>query len=122
MTAKAAGQERTIGDLVYVGINRRVIALDRYGGQVVWEWRAPRGSGFVALLLDGDRLIAAVSGYVYCLDPLYGQVVWENPLPGYGTGLTTLASVHGSSSPATVAAAIAQQQRAAAAAASAGTG
>ena len=118
MMAKQSA-ERTVGDLVYVGLNRKVIALDRYSGQLVWEWKAPRGRGFVSLLLDGDRLVAAVSGYIYCLDPLYGQVVWENPLEGYGMGFTTLASVHGSTatSAAAVAAAVAAQQAAAAAAA-----
>ena len=110
-------QERTMRDFVYVGLNRRVIALDRTDGHVVWEWKASRGSGFVSLLLDGDRLMAGVSGYIYCLDPVYGQVVWENPLKGYGSALCTIVSVNGSSEGA-AAAAIAQQQAAAAAAAS----
>ncbi len=112
-----AKQERAIADLVFVGLNRRVLALDRYTGEIVWEWKAPKGSGFVSLLLDGDRLMAAVTGYVYCLDPLYGQLVWENLLKGYGTGLATMASVNGSSGGAAAAAVIAQQQAAAAAAA-----
>ena len=110
-------QERAIANLVFVGLNRRVLALDRYTGEIVWEWKAPKGSGFVSLLLDGDRLMAAVTGYVFCLDPLYGQLVWENLLKGYGTGLATMASVHGSSGGAAAAAVIAQQQAAAAAAA-----
>ncbi len=67
-------------------------ALDRYSGEVVWDWKAPQGSGFVSLLLDGDRLIAAVSGYIYCLDPIFGQQVWENPMKGYGLGITSIAS------------------------------
>ncbi len=108
-------QDRTIRDLVYIGLNRRVIALDRTDGHVVWEWKASKGSGFVSLLLDGDRLMVGVSGYMTCLDPTYGQVVWENPLKGYGSALTTIVSVNGSSSQDTAAAAIAQQQAAAAA-------
>lgn len=114
-------QERTIGDLVYIGLNRRVIALDRTGGHVVWEWKASKGSGFVSLLLDGDRLIVGVNGYIYCLDPVYGQVVWENPLKGYGSALTTIVSVNGSSAGA-AATAMAQQQAAAAAATSGAAG
>jgi len=118
---KPTASERTIADLVYAAFNRRVIALDRYTGEVVWEWKSPKGMGFITLLLDGDRLIVSVNGYMYCLDPLYGQIVWDNPLRGFGTGITTLASLHGSSGPvASAAAAIAQQQAAAAAAASAG--
>jgi len=107
-------QERTIRDLVFVGLNRRVIALDRADGHVVWEWKASKGSGFVSLLLDGDRLMVGVTGYMTCLDPVYGQVVWENPLKGYGAGLTTIVSVNGSSNQGTTAAAVAQQQAAAA--------
>ena len=114
----AQSQQRTNADLVYAGLNRQVLALDRYTGRVVWEWKCPKGTGLVSLLLDGDRLIVAVAGYIYCLDPLYGQIVWENPLKGYGTGFTTLASVHGSSGEGAAAAAIAQQRAAAAAAAS----
>ncbi len=30
--------ERTIGDLVFVGFNRWVVALDRYSGEIVWEY------------------------------------------------------------------------------------
>lgn len=110
-------QERSIADLIFVGLNRKVLALDRYTGEVVWLWRSPRGSGFVAVLLDGDRLIAGVSGYIYCLDPLFGQVVWENQLKGLGVGFTSLASAHGAGGNAAVAAAAAAQQAAAAAAA-----
>ncbi len=113
-------QVRTMGDLVYVGLNRRVIALDRVNGHVVWEWKAPKGSGFVSLLLDGDRLMVGVNGYMYCLDPVYGHVVWENPLKGYGAALCSIVSVNGTSEGTAAAAAIAQQQ-AAAAAASSGT-
>ncbi len=109
--------ERKLADLVYIGLNRRVIALDRTDGRVAWEWKAPKGAGFVSLLLDGDRLMVGVHGYIYCLDPLYGQVVWENPLKGYGSALCSIVSVHGSGGGTATAAAIAQQQAAAAAAA-----
>ncbi len=121
-TEAAGAPQRKIADLVYVGFNRRVIALDRYSGEIAWDWRAPKGSGFVSLLLDGDRLIAAVSGYIYCLDPLFGQVVWENPLKGLGLGVTSLASASGSSVGGAAAAVLAQQRAAAAAGASAAGG
>ena len=110
-----SGTDRSVADLVFVGFNSRIVALDRYTGDVVWDWKSPKGSGFVSLLLDGDRLIASVNGYMYCLDPLYGQFVWENPLKGLGTGVTSLATIRGSSGSAEAAAIIAQQQAAAAA-------
>jgi outer membrane protein assembly factor BamB len=112
--------ERSIEDLVFVGLNRRVIALDRYAGHVVWDWKAPRGSGFPAILLDGDRLIVGVAGYAYCLDPVFGQVVWENPLKGYGSGVMSLVSVRGRSASEEPAEVVRRQQAAAAAAAAGG--
>ena len=111
--------ERTIKDLVFVGLKQRVIALDRYDGSVVWSWKAPKTATFVSLLLDGDRLIVGVNGYMYCLDPVYGQVVWENPLKGFGVGITSLASAHGEAAGGAAAALSAQQQAAASAGATA---
>ena len=113
----AKDSQRTIADLVFVGLNKKVIALDRYTGDIIWQWKAAKGTGFVSMLLDADRLIVSVNGYVYCLDPLFGQEVWVNPLTGFGTGLTSLASIRGQASPGQEAAIIAQQQAAAAAAA-----
>jgi outer membrane protein assembly factor BamB len=113
-------QQRALTDLVFVGLNRRVIALDRYTGEIAWEWKAPKGAGFVSVLLDGDRLVVGISGYVWCLDPVYGQVVWENLLKGKGSGVTSLASVNGAALSAGAAAVIAQQHAAAAAAAGGG--
>lgn len=82
-------------DLVFVGFNSRIAALHRETGQLMWQWKSPKGSRYVALLLDQDRLIASVMGYTYCLDPLTGQELWRNELPGFGTGVTCLASVNG---------------------------
>jgi outer membrane protein assembly factor BamB len=56
-------------------------------------------SGYVTLLLDGDRLIVSTNGYLYCLDPTTGQIQWHNPMTGYGFGApTSLVSVRGQSS------------------------
>ncbi|MHC4142798.1 MAG: outer membrane protein assembly factor BamB family protein [Planctomycetota bacterium] len=115
-------QQRAVADMVFVGLSRKVLALDRFTGEIVWEWKAPKGTGFVSVLLDGDRLIAATGGYLYCLDPVYGQVVWENPLKGKGQGVCSLVSVHGAALSAQAAAVIAQQQAAAAAAGGAAAG
>ena len=87
--------ERTLDDLLFVALNSKVLALDRYDGSVVWQWKSPKAASFLSLLLDGDRLIVAANGYVYCLDPLFGQEVWSNPLKGFGVGIVSLASVRG---------------------------
>lgn len=86
-----------IGDLVFVGFNSKVVALDRYNGDVVWSWKSPQGSGFVSVLVDGDRLIVSPQGYTYCLDPLTGEQLWSQPLRGYGVGTACVTSVRGNS-------------------------
>ena len=106
----------TIDQLVFVGLNGYALALDRETGEIVW-YNNQMKSGYVTLLLDGDRLIVSTNGYIYCLDPLTGAIVWNNPLRGYGMGApTSLTSVRGQS-PATL-----LQQAAAANAARAAAG
>jgi hypothetical protein len=85
-----------MSDLIYVGFNSRIAALDRATGELVWDWKAPHGGGFVALLLDGEQLIASVQGYTWALDPLTGDTLWENLLKGFGYGVPCLASTAGS--------------------------
>jgi outer membrane protein assembly factor BamB len=85
-------------DLVFVGFNRRVAALLRQTGELVWEWKASHGTSYVSLLLDGGLLIVSVSGYMYGLDAATGKQLWHNPMQGYGTGVTAMVSVNGMSS------------------------
>ncbi|MGK0203678.1 MAG: outer membrane protein assembly factor BamB [Planctomycetota bacterium] len=87
----------SLAELIFVSCNSRAAALSRQTGEIVWSWKAAKGSGFVALLLDGDRLIASVNGYTYCLDAQTGEQLWMNPLTGYGVGVPCLTSVRGTS-------------------------
>ena len=86
----------SIDQLIFVGFNGYAVALDRDTGEIVWSNNQMK-SGYVALLLDGDRLIASTNGYMYCLDPLTGEILWHNPLSGYGVGPPTLVSARGQS-------------------------
>ena len=87
-----------IDELVFVGLNGYALALHRETGEIVW-YNNEMKSGYVTLLLDGDRLIVSTNGYIYCLDPLTGQILWNNPLRGYGMGApTSLTSVRGQTS------------------------
>ena len=117
----AQNPQRMIADLVFVSFGKRVVALDRYTGELVWQWTVPKGAGYLALLLDGDRLVVSAQGYMYCLDPLFGQEVWNNPLEGLGVGIPCIASLNGNTgaSTAMLSAAAAQQQQQSAAAAAA---
>jgi outer membrane protein assembly factor BamB len=85
-----------VKDLVFVGLNSRVAAMNHDTGEIVWQWRAtkPRSGGYVSLLLlDDARLIVSVNGYTYCLDPLTGEQRWYNELSGFGSGVTSLATL-----------------------------
>jgi len=85
--------------MVFVGLNRRVAALDSDTGEIVWQWKSPKGTSYVSLLLlDEKRLIVSVVGYTYCLDPATGIERWSNELQGFGTGVASLAALnkHGS--------------------------
>src|SRR3954449_5854859 len=87
-----------IEDLIFIGLNSYALALHRDTGEIVWSNNQMR-SGYVTLLLDGDRLIVSTNGYIFCLDPLTGQVLWNNLMSGYGSGApTSLISVRGQSS------------------------
>lgn len=114
-----------IEELLFIGLNSRVAALDRGSGTIVWEWRCPKpkSNGVVTLLLDQDLLIASVNGYTYGLDPLSGRQLWFNELKGFGTGVAAMATIN-TSTPHSLLAAIrrAQEQQAAAHAGTAGAG
>lgn len=85
----------SVDQLIFVGLNGYALALDRDTGEIVWSNKQMK-SGYVTLLLDGDRLIASTNGYIYCLDPLTGAIRWHNPLKGFGMGApTSLVSVRG---------------------------
>jgi outer membrane protein assembly factor BamB len=85
----------TTDQLIFVGLNGYALALNRDTGEIVWSNKEMK-SGYVTLLLDGDRLIASTNGYIFCLDPLTGAIRWNNPLKGYGMGApTSLVSVRG---------------------------
>src|SRR5262245_3023327 len=81
-------QPLTIDELIFVGLNGYAIALNRETGDIVWS-NDQMKSGYVTLLIDGDRLVVSTNGYMYCLDPLTGQILWHNPLRGYGMGAPT---------------------------------
>jgi outer membrane protein assembly factor BamB len=106
--------------MLFVGFNRRVAALDQETGDVLWDWKAPRGYGFVTMLLDVDRLFVSVQGYTYCLDAYNGQQLWDNPMKGFGTGTTCMASVNGHSPHELLGESAAQQAQAASAGGAAG--
>jgi outer membrane protein assembly factor BamB len=107
----------TTNDLLFVGFNGRVIALDRADGSVVWKWKPSQkgmGNGMVTLLPDGERLFATIMGYTWAIDPVDGRELWYQPLKGEGQGIPTLATMVSSSDGARLAATAAAAQASAA--------
>jgi outer membrane protein assembly factor BamB len=97
-----------LDELIFVGLNGYATALHRDTGEIVWSNNEMK-SGYVTLLLDGDRLIVSTNGYLYCLDPLTGRILWHNPMSGFGFGTpTALVSVRGQSSQVMVQQAVAR--------------
>jgi outer membrane protein assembly factor BamB len=113
---------KDIDSIVFVGLNSRVAALDRQSGETLWKWKAPKpfSRGYVSLLLLNEHeLIVSVNGYTYCLDPLQGEQRWFNDLPGFGSGVTSIAASGQHSSTVTLQAAAANAQAAASSASAA---
>lgn len=85
----------TLDDMVFLGFNKRVAALDRRTGSLVWEWKASKGWQYVSLLLvNNEQLIVSACGYTYSLDPLTGEQQWYNSLPGFGAGVTSIVAAN----------------------------
>ncbi|MHC4560115.1 MAG: hypothetical protein ACYTFW_20215 [Planctomycetota bacterium] len=84
-----------LDNIVFVGFNRRVAALHRNTGELVWKWKAPHASGpYVSMLLLNERqLIVSIGGYTYCLDPIRGEQRWFNELKGLGTGVASIVAL-----------------------------
>lgn len=100
-----------VEDFIFVGFNSRVAALHRDTGEIMWEWKSPKGAcAYVAVLLDRDRIIASVHGYTYGLDAFTGEELWRNELPGFGMGYPTITSACGSSGSGGPAVAITSEQ------------
>jgi outer membrane protein assembly factor BamB len=106
-------RSRAVSENLYVGIKGAVLAVRKHDGAVAWTTKLRRGSSFVPIIQEGDRLYVASGGEVSCLDATTGAVLWHNALKGYGMGYVALA---GAGFP-TGAAAAEQAARAAAAAA-----
>jgi outer membrane protein assembly factor BamB len=79
---------------IYVGVNGNVLSLDRATGEALWCTEL-KGSDFVNLLVDCDRIIATTKGEVFCLDAATGEEIWHNKLPGQGWGLVSIATENG---------------------------
>ena len=83
----------SVRQLLFVGFNARVAALEADTGTLVWTWKAPKPmmSSYITLLLRNEtQLIVSANGYMYCLDPSSGRMLWQNEMVGHGVGVASL--------------------------------
>ena len=108
-------------DILLLGMKKKVAAIERTTGRILWEQKlsGPQGD-FVTLLCANGYIYAACGGHLHCLALETGQLLWTNKLPGYGYGLASLCFPDGASAPD--AALLAQHQANQAAAAAANSG
>lgn len=102
--------------LIYIGIRNAVVALDDRSGTEIWRAEL-RSRDYVAVLFDGEALLAANAGEVWRLDPQTGSVMWHNELKGMGRGIASIASSRRPAAAATIDLAAEKRRRDAAAAA-----
>ncbi len=102
-------------DVIFVGSNSEIRAVDRATGRDLWRHRLPvrflSGRHFVTLLCEEGVLYAAANGHLYALDPSTGREIWHNQLEGMGHGHVMLASARGASGSSVVLEAQARSER-----------
>ncbi len=84
-------------DILYVGINGEVLAIDVYHGKELWQTSLK--SGFfgskanedVTLLVDRGVVFAGCHGNLFALDGESGKILWQNKLKGLGENDVSLA-------------------------------
>jgi len=73
-------------DLVLVGSNGYLLAVDPKSGEQLWITSLPRGGyAFVSTLLYDDVLYSASNGRIWSINPDNGEVLWNMSLSGMGS-------------------------------------
>lgn len=83
------------GEMIYVGGNGSITAIDRRTGQSAWQVKLPGSwmtKGYVNLLVSGDNIFANSGGKLACLSRKDGTLMWVNDLPGMGYDFCCLAT------------------------------
>jgi len=85
-------------DVLYIGINGHVAAIDPATGREIWRTALGGGGLFshpghqdVCVLEHEGRVFAGCHGHLFCLDAATGQSLWRNDLSGLGRNDVTLA-------------------------------
>lgn len=83
-------------DILYIGTNGHVAAIQPADGQELWRTKLGAGmfgattSQDVCVLEHEDRVFASCYGHLFCLDAASGKILWQNDLKGLGHNDITL--------------------------------
>jgi outer membrane protein assembly factor BamB len=78
---------------LYIGIQGKVVCLNKHNGDIVWSTKIKSSSGAVTNVFFDDGCVFAYSGgHLFCVDAKTGVIKWENSLSGYGYGPCIIAS------------------------------
>ncbi len=69
-------------DLVYVGAERTMLALDKQSHQLRWSFDTGQSIWSRPLLLDGQLIFTSLDHHLYALDPASGSEIWRLNLNG----------------------------------------
>jgi outer membrane protein assembly factor BamB len=83
-------------DLLFIGTNGYVAAVQPADGQELWRTRlgeglfSATGHEDVCVLQHEGRVFAGCYGHLFCLEAASGQILWHNELKGLGHNDVTL--------------------------------
>jgi len=96
-------------EIVYIGAKAHVAAVNKHDGKLLWKTKLTgglklSGSGFVTVLVEGQRVYAYTYGSLYCLDAANGEKLFTCEVAGLGRGIAMLATLGHCSPPVAAAA------------------
>lgn len=78
-------------ELLYAGVGRTIVAMDRVSGRGIWSVKVPFLGGHISMFLPHEsRLYIGRRSSVYCLDRLTGRLLWRQKLGRSGLVLLSI--------------------------------
>eukprot|EP01130_Rhizamoeba_saxonica_P018325 TRINITY_DN9119_c1_g2_i2.p1 TRINITY_DN9119_c1_g2~~TRINITY_DN9119_c1_g2_i2.p1 ORF type:complete len:120 (+),score=1.95 TRINITY_DN9119_c1_g2_i2:400-759(+) len=74
----------SFGNMILVGMNGNIAAVDKQSGDTVWVTKLPNKIYFVSLGTVKNRYFASCWGYLYKFDTESGSILYNNNLKGMG--------------------------------------
>ena len=76
-------EDNSVDNLIFVGINAYVVAVNKYSANTVWSnYYGGLNGGIVSLHFSKGKILIGNSGKLHCVNPLDGKEIWSNELKG----------------------------------------